>query len=81
LVFGWRHRWLGDVPSIGGVAVQKVDEVSFGQKIDSLDLIIEVLREHEKTLDRLINNLGDAIDKLDKVVERLDNLIDKGKTK
>lgn len=33
------------------------------KKIDALDLIIEVLKEHEKTLDALIGRLEASIDR------------------
>lgn len=36
--------------------------MSFTQKIDVLDMIIEVLREHEKALDRLVNRMSEALD-------------------
>mgnify|MGYP001071326988 CR=1 FL=1 len=54
------------------------------EALEALDFIINVLREHEKDLDRLINELGDITqrfsktgevsDKIEKVEERLSTL-------
>lgn len=37
--------------------------MTFSAKIDALDLIIDVLKGHEKTLDSLIARLENALDK------------------
>ncbi len=37
--------------------------MSLSQKVDVLDLIIDVLREHEKKLDELISRLEKIVDK------------------
>ena len=38
--------------------------MTYTSKVDILDMIIEVLREHEKTLDSHIARLEDAVDRL-----------------
>ena len=35
--------------------------MSFDEKVDVIDLIINVLKEHEKTLDELISRLEEAL--------------------
>ena len=42
------------------------------EKIDVLDLIINVLREHEKTLDELIHRLDSVTTKIEKRVKKRD---------
>ena len=39
------------------------DSNRFVQKIDTLDMIISVLKEHEQTLDSLIDRIENALDK------------------
>ena len=38
--------------------------MTYTSKVDVLDMIIEVLREHEKTLDVLVRRLEDAVNRL-----------------
>jgi len=40
-----------------------MSENKFTQRIDVLDLLIEVLRQHEKTLDQLITRLEEAVNR------------------
>ena len=47
--------------------------MSFTEKIDVMDLIINVLREHEEKLDEIV----ERFEKLDKLVERLEKAIDR----
>lgn len=44
---------------------------NMARKIDVLDLTIEVLREHEKELDRLIGVLQERERELNKILDRL----------
>jgi len=44
-----------------------MEKGELGQKIDVLDFIIDILREHENNLDQLIQKLEDLICKLDRV--------------
>jgi len=41
--------------------------MSYTERIDVLDLIIQVLREHEKTLDQLIARLEGSINRFARV--------------
>ena len=46
--------------------MKKVDlEPSYGTKIDAMDLIINVLREHEKTLDELVEKMEEILERLE----------------
>ena len=38
-------------------------DTEYEAKMDALDLVINVLKDHEKNLDRLIGRLADALDK------------------
>ena len=38
--------------------------MTYTSKVDVLDMIIEVLREHEKTLDALVRRLEDSVNRL-----------------
>jgi len=43
--------------------------LSFTEKVDVLDLIINVTQEHEKKLDSLIETLEPLVERLEKAVE------------
>ena len=45
--------------------------MSFTEKIDVLDLIINVTSEHEKKLDSLVETLEPLVERLEKAVEAL----------
>ena len=51
--------------------------MSYMEKMDVLDLIIEVLKEHEKALDNIIFKL-DTLLKVDEKKPKLPNLQDRG---
>jgi len=38
--------------------------MSYTEKIDVLDMIIEILQEHEKKIDELVSRLEAAVDKI-----------------
>jgi len=46
-----------------------VEALSFTEKIDVLEMIIQVLNDHEKKLDALIERVEAVADRLDKVME------------
>lgn len=43
-------------------------------KLDALDLIVRVLLEHEKSLDRLLSRMEGLTERLEELVERLEAL-------
>jgi len=45
--------------------------LSFTEKVDVLDLIINVTQEHEKKLDSLIETLEPLVERLEKAVEAI----------
>jgi len=47
--------------------------VSFTEKVDVLDLIINVLNEHEEKLDEIV----ESFEKLEGLVERLEKAVDR----
>lgn len=50
--------------------------MSFPEKVDVLDLLINILREHEKKFDELVSRLEEVVDKL----ARLEKLIEAPET-
>jgi len=58
---------LGRSIEVGGDRELKKVELdpSYGTKIDALDFIINVLREHEKTLDGLVGRMEEILERLE----------------
>jgi len=44
--------------------------MSFTEKIDVMDLIINVLREHEEKLDKTVERFEKLVERLEKAIER-----------
>ena len=52
-----------------------MSENRYSQKIDALDMVIEVLREHEKALDEIADNLRDQESKMKLLIAKMEKVI------
>lgn len=52
--------------------------MSGSERVDTIDLIIRILREHEKTFDSLVKHLDSSIDRMD--IQRIEAKLQTEKT-
>ena len=52
-----------------------MNESNLTQKIDVLDVIIDTLREHEKALDEIADNLRDQESKMKFLIAKMEKVI------
>lgn len=50
--------------------LEKPETIHNGEALEAIDFIVMVLKEHEKDLDRLINELGNITERLNNIEAR-----------